>query len=344
MIRKFNYKIVIGISLFIVLIVVAETMYNGNSQLSKVEHIKLYQSDQNAYPIFAKAGKLLSQVPTELEAELETIHEADAISQELRDHLNSNKYALEVFHRGLTKSECIAPFDDHTDSNTPYGDLLGNIRDIGRVLHYHIQLERLDGHNNKVLSDSLTLIHFSHITTREGSVVSGLVGIHLQAMAILNLEMLYPKLSDDQLKELFQTLETIENELIPVSEFRAKDEFFIDEAFGRRGILDYYIRWRLRIAYTDWDEQNNAIFNARNTRLLLLSLKARIELFTRTNGSPPTSLQEVMGDLPIPLDPFSQRAFILKNGVPYSEGYESHLAKRKALVDANEELEFFDEP
>lgn len=269
----------------------------------------------NGYDDLLKAGQAVAG----------NIDDASDLDHEgLRALVATNAEALRLLRVGLAR-QCAVPTEAHIANfeTVVTGDLMG-LKSLARVLSAEGRLAEMENRPADAARSYVDAIHLGRAMSRGGLMIDRLVGLACEAVGIIPLVKLLPKLTCDKVRPLAAQLEQIDDSTVPWREVLQNENRFTRSRM--RGFLDplalipYW--WRSRDLRQGVQERHDVA--AAHLRLLAVELALRS--YKCDQGSAPGNLTQLVPKYlrHVPTDPFSDKPLIYRpsgtNWVLYSFG------------------------
>jgi hypothetical protein len=269
----------------------------------------------NGYDDFVKAGELALDADQRTLVKLDDSSLAKAMQkatniyvdykemnkEQLAALIATNAQALTLVRIGIGK-ECLQPVAFSKDYDLKLLPELSSFKQLGRLLEANGRLEELNGRTNEAAMDYMELIAFSQKLSRGGLVITKLVGIALEKIALSSLHPLLPNLSAPECRKIAGDLENFDTHEEPVTNIFQWDKDWDNAVFG--------LRTRIQSLLASKSQQQSkalAVSKIQATqyarRLLMLDFAARA--YELEKGKPPQSVTDLVPDYlkAVPKDP-----------------------------------------
>jgi hypothetical protein len=154
--------------------------------------------------------------------------------EQLAALVSKNTEALKTLRAGLAKQSRVP--DDYSISNM--NNVMNQLSALKKSIFFVCaegRLAEMDGHTNAAANIYMDGMRFGEESSRDGNLISKLVGIACDAIALKPLESLPPSLDAKQCAEVARELEAIDTGIEPYSETLDEEEAWAWETQGIRG-------------------------------------------------------------------------------------------------------------
>lgn len=255
----------------------------------------------NGYDDFLAAGNLLNG---------QTNYAPDMPVEPLRAFLAKNHEALRLLHLGLTRTSSVHTAEFLTNTvNIMSSDIMA-IKRLAQLGLAAGLLAELEGRTNDAVTTYVAGLRYGNEVSRGGFVIHRLVGVACEAMAQSRLTIVATNLNPSEAKEIIKALEKLEAEAVSWAEIYDNERRFIRESFvqSKNPLMLVHSWWSLRTMLKKAETKN--LKKIAQRRLFLIELAVRCH--AGTHGNPPKQLSDLVTEqlTSVPLDPFTERAFV----------------------------------
>ncbi|MDB6111984.1 MAG: hypothetical protein JWR69_3734 [Pedosphaera sp.] len=250
----------------------------------------------NGYDNFVKAGRML--------VETTKVYNYESLGkEELAALVAKNEAALELVRTGLNQ-QCRVP-DDYSPAylSRRMPDIL-SMKQLVVILCAQGRLAELESHTNEAAKLYLSGIHFGQESSRGGVIVSRLVGIACERIALSRLESLTNRLGEPECREVIQAVEILDAKAEPAQETMQQEHAWSRKTTDLRGKI--YALWQrktLQKQESDFIKKQQG--NALHRRQAMVAFAVRA--YALEKGQPPQTLADLVPAYlkAIPQDPFT---------------------------------------
>ena len=268
----------------------------------------------NGYDDFVQAGALLSGRLNDFR---ELSHE------ELRELIATNTSVLALVRSAL-KKQCALPMQAYLTNSAWMATELPSFKRIAVLLAAEGRLAELDGRADDAAKSYLDAIHFGSEISRNGFVISRLVGIACSAIGSIPLARLSPQLGCEQLKPIIAELDKIDHASVTWSEVRRTEGVFMRYELRKvpNPITWVPLWWQARKSIQAAEASHQRALS----RVRLLETELALRCYRAEQSGLPAQLSQLVPKyLPrVPQDPFSGQALVYRaqgtNWLVYSLG------------------------
>jgi hypothetical protein len=268
----------------------------------------------NGYDDFVQAGALASGKVGDFKA---LIHE------ELRQLIATNANALALVRSGL-KKQCALPMPAYLTNSAWMATELPSLKHVAQLLAAEGRLAELDGRPDDAARSYLDAIRFGNEISRNGFVISRLVGIACSAIGSFPLAKLPPQLGCEQLKPIIAELDRIDRASVTWSEVRRAENVFMRHELRKipNPIAWVPLWWQARKTIQTTEARHNQALS----RVRLLETELALRCYRAEQGAPAAQLPNLVPQyLPrVPQDPFGSQPLVYRaqgtNWLLYSIG------------------------
>jgi hypothetical protein len=246
----------------------------------------------NGYDDFVKAGQMVIGNPST----------NDEMSKEqLTTLIATNAEALKLMRLGLSR-ECREPMEYPTNENADFLPELSTFHELAFLFVAEGRLAEMDGRTNDAAGTYLDGIQFGQEFSHGGVLISKLVGLACEAMAIHHLRRLSDSLDAAKCREVARVLQTIDDREEPVADTLEQERLWSRKTFGIRGQLEGLLMYKQRAATTARVVAKIQATQARR-RQMILDFAARA--YELEKGKPPQSAADLVPEYlkAVPKDP-----------------------------------------
>jgi hypothetical protein len=268
----------------------------------------------NGYDDFVQAGGLLSG----------RLDDFRVLShEELRELITTNASALALVRSGL-KKQCALPMQAYLTNSAWMATELPSLKQVASLLAAEGRLAELDGRPAEAATSYLDAIRFGNEISRNGFVISRLVGIACSAIGSFPLAKLAPQLGCEQLKPIIAELDNIDQATVTWSDVRRSEGVFMRHELRKvpNPITWVPLWWQARKSIQMAEARHNQALS----RVRLLETELALRCYRAERGAPPMQLAELVSQYlkRVPQDPFSKQPLVYRaqgtNWLLYSVG------------------------
>jgi hypothetical protein len=269
----------------------------------------------NGYYDFVRAGALTT----------DKLADFRELSQPaLRDLISSNSEALRAFRLGLTR-QCAVPLQAALTNWSTCSRDLTRLKRLASLLAAEGKLAELENRPADAARSYVETIRLGNEISRNGFLISRMVGIAIESIGAMPLGRLVPKLQPDQARPVVTELLKIERSRVPWKEVRRSERMFMRHELRKASPLTWP-----QAFWQNWQVTRSTEYNHKQAvaRVRLLALELALRCYTHELGKPPPALQELAPRFldSIPADPFSGVPLVYRlqgtNWLLYSVGID----------------------
>jgi hypothetical protein len=234
----------------------------------------------NGYDDFVRAGRMVADNTSDFS----TMSEGD-----LRALVMKNSEALKLARTGLTH-ECQVPLD-FLAPNPTYFTNLGVVKRLAQAVTTEGRLAEMENRPADAAEAYLTVIRLGYATGRGGLLIDSLVSIAVEAMGMVNMERLAPKLDAKQCREAAAALESSEGQREPTQDVLARERLWARRAYGLKGQIARIVNFK-SIRQTEKGVVSRLTAQQTREQVLLIQLASRA--YELEKGDRPKTLAELV--------------------------------------------------
>ena len=234
----------------------------------------------NGYDDFVRAGRMVADNTSDFS----TMSEGD-----LRALVMKNSEALKLARTGLTH-ECQVPLDILAPNPT-YFTNLGVVKRLAQAVTTEGRLAEMENRPADAAEAYLTVIRLGYATGRGGLLIDSLVSIAVEAMGMVNMERLAPKLDAKQCREAAAALESSEGQREPTQDVLARERLWARRAYGLKGQIARIVNFK-SIRQTEKGVVSRLTAQQTREQVLLIQLASRA--YELEKGDRPKTLAELV--------------------------------------------------
>ena len=234
----------------------------------------------NGYDDFVRAGRMVADNTSDFS----TMSEGD-----LRALVMKNSEALKLARTGLTH-ECQVPLD-FLAPNPTYFTNLGVVKRLAQAVTTEGRLAEMENRPADAAEAYLTVIRLGYATGRGGLLIDSLVSIAVEAMGMVNMERLAPKLDAKQCREAAAALESSEGQREPTQDVLARERLWARRAYGLKGQIARIVNFK-SIRQTEKGVVSRLTAQQTREQVILIQLASRA--YELEKGDRPKTLAELV--------------------------------------------------
>jgi hypothetical protein len=162
--------------------------------------------------------------------------------EDLRALVMKNSEALKLVRTGLTHV-CHVPLDFSAPNPTYYTNL-AVLKRLAQSVTAEGRLAELENRPADAAEAYLTVIRLGHAISHGGLIIDSLVSIAVEAMGVVNMERLAPKLDAKQCREAAAALESSEGQREPTQSVLARESLWAHRAYGLKGQIARIVNFK----------------------------------------------------------------------------------------------------
>jgi hypothetical protein len=247
----------------------------------------------NGYDDFVRAGQMVKGDPDNY---------AQMSKQELAALVATNAGTLKLLRLGLSR-ECVMPVQYETNYHEKVITELSSFKAMALLLRGEGLLAELEGRSNDAANIYLEGTKFGQESTRGGLLMSKLVDVACESIAMYPLTRLMPGLGAEQCRETAKVLESIDTKEEPLPEILQREKLWTRETFG--------FKMQLVGSLFNGPIHDTAVSRMQTTqhtrRKLMIDFAARA--YELEKGKPPQSVTDLVPDYlkAVPKDPVTEK-------------------------------------
>jgi hypothetical protein len=279
--KVFKYTVLAVIPVNLVIVAVVFTGGNGPAARPL--------PNPNGYDDFVKAGQMVKGNPDDY---------AKMSKQELAALVATNTESLKLIQLGLNR-ECVMPVEYATNYHEKVITELSSFKAMALLLRGEGLLAELEGRTNDAANIYLEGIKFGQESTRGGLLMSKLVDVACESIAMYPLTRLTSGLGAEQCRQVAKALESIDANEEPLLETLEREKLWTRKTFG--------LETQLMGTLFNGPIHDTAVSRMHTTqqtrRELMIAFAARA--YELENGKPPANVTDLVPDYlkAVPKDP-----------------------------------------
>ena len=230
----------------------------------------------NGYDDLVQAGRMVADNTSDFSK----MSEGD-----LRALMMKNSEALKLARTGLTHV-CQVPLD-FSAPNLTYFTNLAVVKRLAQAVTAQGRLAELENRPADAAEAYLTVIRMGCAIGRGGLLIDSLVSIAVEAMGVVNMERLAPKLDAKQCREAAAALESSEGQREPAQNVLSRERIWARRAYGLKGQISRIVNFN-SIRQTEKGVVSRLTAQQTREQVLLIQLASRA--YEQEKGERPKTL------------------------------------------------------